>query len=152
LLSYFWETAKPTSGLFYIFELNLIVMTLNEIVNKAKLLPTNIKAFVLTFVVIIVLVLVILLLIRSNTDAKTAVEIEKLKPQIEKTKLEAKQKADELKNSVLDHDKSVQEKTKEISKVADVKPFKPMKHEIIKVKSASYNAMRAVLDTIQPIK
>ena len=92
------------------------------------------------------------MLVRNNRDAQTAVEIEKLKPQIEQAKSEKDQKATDLKNSVLDHDKSVQEKTKEISKVADVKPFKPMKHEIIKVKSASYNAMRAVLDTIQPIK
>jgi hypothetical protein len=127
-------------------------MKLMEIINKAKSLPINIKATLITISILIVLVAVIILLVRSNNDAKTAVEIEKLKPQIEQAKFEANQKAIDLKNSVLDHNKSVQEKTKEISKVADVKPFKPMKHEIIKVKSASYNAMRAVLDTIQPIK
>lgn len=127
-------------------------MKLTEIINKAKSGAINYKAHIFTALVVIVLLVVIIVLARSNSNAKTAAEIEKLKPQIEQAKSEADQKASDLKNSVLDHDKSVQEKTKEISKVADVKPFKPMKHEIIKVKSASYNAMRAVLDTIQPIK
>lgn len=127
-------------------------MKLTEIINKAKLLPINIKAYIFTGIVFVGLVIAVVLLARNNRDAKTEAEIEKLNPQIEQAKSEKDQKASDLKNSVLDHDKSVQEKTKEISKVADVKPFKPMKHEIIKVKSASYDAMRAVLDTIQPIK
>ena len=125
---------------------------ITSLINKAKSWPINVKAILITSLVFIALVVVIVLLVRNNRDAQTAVEIEKLKPQIEQAKSEKDQKATDLKNSVLDHDKSVQEKTKEISKVADVKPFKPMKHEIIKDKSASYNAMRAVLDTIQPIK
>lgn len=125
---------------------------ITTLLNKAKSLPINIKAYIFTGIVFVGLVIAVVLLARSNRNAKAAAEIEKLKPQIEQAKSEKDQKASDLKNSVLDHDKSVQEKTKEISKAADVKPFKPMKHEIIKVKSVSYHAMRSVLDTIQPIK
>lgn len=125
---------------------------LTSLLNKAKSLPINIKAMLITVFVVIVLIIAIVLLVRSNNNANNQIEIEKLKPQIETAKTEAKQKANELKNSVTNHNKSVQDKVKQINKHSEVKPFKPMKHEIIKVKSASYNHMHNVLDTIQPIK
>jgi cell division protein FtsL len=122
------------------------------LLSKAKSWSINTKAIVITAFVIILLTIICIVLLRINSDSKTAVEIEKLKPQIEKAKTEAAQKASDLRNSVTEHDKSVQDKVQKINKQAEVKPFKPMKHEIIKVKSSSYNAMRAFLDTVQPIK
>jgi cell division protein FtsL len=125
---------------------------ITTLVNKAKSAPIKTKAIIGTGILFALLVVALIVSIRSCNDAETAVDIEKLKPQIEATKNEVSQKTADLKNSVLDHDKSIQDKVSQITKKAQIKPFKPMNYESTKVKDASYDAMRLHLDTVQPNK
>lgn len=84
-------------------------------------------------------------------DAKNEVKIVEAegKKVILAPKIEAKTK--ELQNDVIDYGKSVKKKSEMIQDIIKKQqPFKPMKDEPIKVKDASYDAMRTALDSAMP--
>lgn len=120
-------------------------MKILDIINKAKLAIIKTKAYILVAVIVLSLITACILIFGPNQD--------KVIEQKTAAKKESTQKAEELKNNVVNHDKVVQEKVKDIQDIIEKrKPFKPLKHEEIKVKNASYDAMRRVLDTAQPNK
>lgn len=127
--------------------------TLQSISSKFVALPSTIKAWIITGVISIVAIAVCVFFYTSGQDAKVKAKIEVLAPKIEDAKKESAQNAKDLKNDVVDHGKAVQKTATDIQEIVKKrKPFKPMKHEAIKIKDASYDAMRRVLDTARPNK
>lgn len=126
-------------------------MTRSEILTKFKNIPIKIKFYVALSVLIIAFFAVVYYMYTEIQDVKNEAKIEKAegKKVVLAPKIEAKKT--ELQNDVIDYGKSVKKKSDLIQDIIKKnQPFKPMKDEPIKVKDASYDAMRTALDSAMP--
>lgn len=126
-------------------------MALTQILDRIKNAPLALKLIIIIAVMLIIGVTVSYYFYTEAQDAKIETKINKIENESGKSTVKVASKTKELRNDVIEHGKSVKKTTDQINKIVKKNStFKPMQHETIKVKDASYDAMRSVLDDAQP--
>jgi len=126
-------------------------MKIQDIINKVKLAPIKIKAYILTGMVVLFCVVACVLMYRSVQDIKNKVKIQKLIEEKQNTEAEVEQwknKINDMNNDFIKQQKYLSDKVIEIRK--NTKPTKLPKYEKPVIHSASYNVMLDSLLIAQP--
>lgn len=127
-------------------------MTFQDLKNNIKSAPIIVKQWLVIALLFLIIIIGSILFYRSIQNKNNEAKIQTNEIELSDVKKASEKKASDLKNNTIEHGKFVKENTDEIIKIANDTKFKPIKYETSKVKDASYDAMRSVLDTVQPNK
>ena len=122
-----------------------------NVIEKLNAIPSKIKDYILIGLVVLIIVIVIVMSINGFNETRRAIKIERTENELVDTKIQVEQDKKALEDNVKAHDTFVQVTVEEIKNITKIKP-KRIKYEKIKVGDTTYDAMRKLLDTVQPNK